>query len=493
MPSRRLKDWLAGLAFVAGGCLATAGCHTSPLTAVASPEPAPKVRLAGPDARSDPAARPLGPQMVLKWKITAPAGQQLPPVSGESIVGGDGRVDLGPYGVVAVGGLTTKQASDAIAKHVGKFLPGARIHLAAYMRPAQQQAARPASSGGMVVRGQQPAPAPAAPAEDTGPALTQTAYQSDAAPDQPLNLAVPEDTPPATAAEVIPLAAAEAPPPDKPAEKETPGDTGKKDQATENNSQAKTEVAAAGPLYPPPGGPFPGHAPNELHKISLPAYVVEPPDILLVQYHGTEQIFTDVQVVAGQHLVRPDGTISLGIYGDVPVAGLTLEQVRQAVYAKLNERTKLDPKVLEVDVLAYNSKVYYVITDGAGFGEPIYRFPITGSECVLDALSQIGGLPPQASKVRVWVARRTPHGAPCILPVDYVGVTKAGYASTNYQIMPGDRVYVAADPWRTADTLIAKWLSPVERIFGATLLGAETVTAVRNAAHANGGGNGINR
>jgi polysaccharide export outer membrane protein len=491
MPNRGLRDWLAAMGFLVGGWLAGVGCQTSPLTATLAPEPAPTVRMAGPDTRSDPASLPLGPQVVLKWTITATKGQALPPVTGESVVGADGGLDLGPYGVVPVGGLTTKQASDAIAKHMARFLPGARVHLTAYIRPPGPQARRPGPEAVMVARGQQPAPSPA---ESGGPALTQAGYQPEPAPNQPLNLATPEPAPTAEPPGALPLAAAAPQANDKPADKEKLADTEKKDQSPDTSGQARTEVAALGVPYPPPGGPFPAHAPNELHKVALPSYVVEPPDILLVEYLGSEEIFRDLQAIRGQHIVRPDGTVSLGVYGDVMVAGLTLDQVRQAIYAKLSERSKVELKVLWVDVLAYNSKVYYVITDGAGYGEQIYRFPVTGSETVLDALAQIGGLPPVASKHRIWVARRTPNcSQPCILPVDYVGVTKAGFASTNYQIMPGDRVYVAADPWRTADTVIAKWLSPVERIFGATLLGAETVTAVHNAAHPGGGGGGVVR
>src|SRR5690606_27175277 len=33
------------------------------------------------------------------------------------------------------------------------------------------------------------------------------------------------------------------------------------------------------------------------------------------------------QIITGEHLVRPDGTVSLGIYGQVFVAGMTLEVV----------------------------------------------------------------------------------------------------------------------------------------------------------------------
>jgi len=50
--------------------------------------------------------------------------------------------------------------------------------------------------------------------------------------------------------------------------------------------------------------------------------------------------------------------------------------------------------------------------------------------------------------------------------VDWDDIVKKGVTNTNYQILPGDRIYVKADPLITADTLIAKVTSPVERILG---------------------------
>ena len=51
-----------------------------------------------------------------------------------------------------------------------------------------------------------------------------------------------------------------------------------------------------------------------------------------------------------------------------------------------------------------------------------------------------------------------------------------GDVTTNYQLMPGDRVYVAEDKWVAFDTKIAKVTAPFERIFGFSILGADTVT-----------------
>ena len=58
----------------------------------------------------------------------------------------------------------------------------------------------------------------------------------------------------------------------------------------------------------------------------------------------------------------------------------------------------LDNPEISLDVFAYNSKVYYIVTQGAGQGDAVYRFPITGNETVLDAISQINGLNFNSSK-----------------------------------------------------------------------------------------------
>ena len=63
-----------------------------------------------------------------------------------------------------------------------------------------------------------------------------------------------------------------------------------------------------------------------------------------------------MQQIRGEHLVRPDGTIGLGVYGQAYVAGLTLEQARAAVEAQL-AKYLYRPEV-SLDVAAYNSKIY---------------------------------------------------------------------------------------------------------------------------------------
>jgi polysaccharide export outer membrane protein len=227
--------------------------------------------------------------------------------------------------------------------------------------------------------------------------------------------------------------------------------------------------------------------------------VVEPPDILLIR--ASASVLEPVNAALdGQHLVRPDGSVNLGVYGDVWVAGRTLEEVRDLVAAQILRRTGNKDMTVEkikrelvVDVLAYNSKVYYVITDGGGYGEQVYKIPIKGNETVLDAVGEINGLPAVASKKKIWIARATPFESPhpIILPVDWKGITQYGYAGTNYQLFPGDRIYVQSDPLIRLDVGLAKVLSPVERLLGVTLLGSTTVNSIRTNGRTTSGGSGL--
>jgi polysaccharide export outer membrane protein len=258
----------------------------------------------------------------------------------------------------------------------------------------------------------------------------------------------------------------------------------------------------SGPEAPAAALVTPANVPSELSMISLPPYAIGSPDVLLINVYtlprekGGPAVVIGPQPIDGQHLVRPDGTVNLGIWGDVSVAGLTTEQAREAVRRHVFNVMKTHPQAdknftqvddpaklfVAVDVTGYNSKAYYVITDGAGFGEQIYRFPIQGHETVLDALSNINGLPAVGSKAHVWVARRTPNTnePEQILQVDYVGMTQHGITQTNFQILPGDRVYVKAEKAFRVDGYLQKMLTPIERLLGLSLLGSSTYNSITN-------------
>ncbi|RIK74242.1 MAG: hypothetical protein DCC67_16865 [Planctomycetota bacterium] len=316
-------------------------------------------------------------------------------------------------------------------------------------------------------------------------------------------------------------------------------------------------------------GPVPNvppQMPRELAKVSLPDYIIEPPDVLtieatsllpkqpyalrpldvvavttqgmvpeetnvagefLIQANGAidlgfvlgsvqaagktvEELQADIlatlrqqvrepqvtvtltqlaaqQQIAGEHLVAPDGKVNLGTYGRVRVVGMTMEEARAAIEAHLAQY--LENPQIALDVLGYNSKVYYVVTQGAGLGDRVVILPAKGNETVLDAIGQVQGLD-STSSTRMWVAR--PGGNECggdqIMPVDWLAITQRGDVGTNYQLMPGDRLYVSEDKLVAIDTKLGKIFSPLERIFGVTLLGTQTTS--RLVFFDRGGGTG---
>jgi len=198
--------------------------------------------------------------------------------------------------------------------------------------------------------------------------------------------------------------------------------------------------------------------------------------------------FRGVQQTRGDHLVQQDGTIALGSYGCVHVTGLTLAQAKCVIEKHLSNWL-LDPEV-SLSVASFNSKVYYVIIDGGGYGQQVFRLPITGNETVLDAISMINGLPPISSTRKIWVARPTPAKNCCyqILPVNWQVITQAGDTSTNYQLFPGDRVYVKANCLLHFNNRLTQFLMPVNNMLGSTLLGVGTYDLFRFAGNNNNNG-----
>jgi polysaccharide biosynthesis/export protein len=484
----------------------------------------------------------LTPRTTVSWSIDSVTGVEHTHVmAGKEIIGPDGGLVLGPWGSVHVGGLTTLQAETAIERYLASgaggvpYVANPRVRLSldhgettvkpvAVVSPSVVSPTVPAPAASFAsptvpaspaVAPRQPLPSAAisvetqqvaqlgAPAmsDQPGPAVGDwrpvQPIASAVAPDMPASAWRPVPRPGVATAGVV-ASGFEQPMPVGPVSEgsvlytQQPADPKKADELkmprpVPESREGPVFEAAAPPFI---GGPVPDVVPppTECNKHALPPYVVEPPDILFI---NTTQQIRD-QSVNGQHLVRPDGSVSLGIYGTAEVVGLTLEQTKEAVARVLEQRiNNFDRKNLYVDVLAYNSKWYYVITDGGGYGEQVVRLPITGSETVLDGISQIYGLPAVASKKAIFVARSFPcqggHGSEQVLPVDWCAITQHAQTATNYQLMPGDRIYVRAQKIMRVDSALAKFISPIERVLGVTLLGSSTVNSIR---FPNSGGNG---
>lgn len=218
------------------------------------------------------------------------------------------------------------------------------------------------------------------------------------------------------------------------------------------------------PSEPRPPAPLPsglvlaaGTVPRELNSTGIPPYAIESTDVLVIEAllrdpksKQTESL--PVQPISGEFIVRPDGTVSLGVWGQVPVAGLSPEQATDAIRRKLAAFTQVngtsapqDRLVVSVDVKSKNSKAYHVFFEGTDGQEQVVKLPFTGNETVLDAVAAIPGLAAQADRKQIRVWRKAGVGeASQNLVVNWAAIVQRGDTRTNYTLQNGDRVYVTA-------------------------------------------------
>lgn len=175
--------------------------------------------------------------------------------------------------------------------------------------------------------------------------------------------------------------------------------------------------------------------PRELNETVLVAHYLQPGDVLIVE---PVELDSPVRFPADQKVLA-DGTIDLGGYGRVIVAGLTLEAAESAIEKTIDDR---DAKPAQVNVRLLDSvHRFYVLGEVASPGS----YPFVGNEKVLDAIMAAGGLTSQADQCRIILARPTPPPSCRVaLPICYREITQLGDTTTNYQLQPGDRIYVAS-------------------------------------------------
>jgi polysaccharide export outer membrane protein len=194
--------------------------------------------------------------------------------------------------------------------------------------------------------------------------------------------------------------------------------------------------------------------PRELSKMALEAFYVQPGDVLLIEVTDLE---ADFRLPADQ-TVMVDGTIDLAEYGRIVVAGMTIEQIEVAVTAAVQAiHPNESIKPINVRLNVAESAVYYVLGEVNAPGS----YPLIGRETVLDGIVTAGGLSDRASECQVILSRPTPPGS-CriVLPVCYDRIVQLGDTTTNYQLRPGDRIYVGT---RTFCESVQFWKSGCDR------------------------------
>jgi hypothetical protein len=113
---------------------------------------------------------------------------------------------------------------------------------------------------------------------------------------------------------------------------EPPPPSDEKDEGQKAKEKVDKLIAAYD-LKPHPVPAIPDDPPpHEGAMIDLP-YVVEPPDLIIVEVLEA----LPGRPISGERLIRPDGKIILSFYGEIPVRGLTLLQVKVAIIKQLRK------------------------------------------------------------------------------------------------------------------------------------------------------------
>lgn len=180
--------------------------------------------------------------------------------------------------------------------------------------------------------------------------------------------------------------------------------------------------------------PMPGGLNHELDKQVLPHYFVEPGDRLLIEPVELDSKFQAV----GDQEVKVDGSVDLGRFGRIRVAGMTVEAIELAITHQISDIAG-QPEAVNVQLLETNASRIYVL---GAVGSP-GSYDLAGHETVLDAIMKAGGLTSKASPCDIIMVRPTnPCDRRVVQRVCYRQITQLGDVSSNYQLQPGDRVVV---------------------------------------------------
>jgi polysaccharide biosynthesis/export protein len=143
----------------------------------------------------------------------------------------------------------------------------------------------------------------------------------------------------------------------------------------------------------------PGNIPQAGNAIDTlrPTYVLSSGDQIMLRAYQMEEISDR------PYRIDSDGNISLPVLGAVHAGGLTVEQLEASLLVRLRAYVQ-NPQVT-VNVVQYRSEPVFFV--GVFRAPGIY--PLQGRRTLVEMLTSIGGLQPNASH-RIKVTRRTEYG-----------------------------------------------------------------------------------
>jgi polysaccharide export outer membrane protein len=148
---------------------------------------------------------------------------------------------------------------------------------------------------------------------------------------------------------------------------------------------------------------------------------------------GNEGLGTDATI-------RPDGTITMPLVGDIKAAGRTPSVLKETIKAQLQNFVKLAAGN-EVTVAVKNWRSYRFTLDGEVSKAGV--FTSDHYVTVDDAIAIAGGLTRFAKRSDIILFRTDPKtGTQRQIPLDYDLLASGKRMDMNIYVLPGDRIYV---------------------------------------------------
>ena len=169
-----------------------------------------------------------------------------------------------------------------------------------------------------------------------------------------------------------------------------------------------------------------------LTTVTEDRYRLQPGDVLEVQFRYSPEFNQTVTV-------QPDGYISLEIGGDLKVAGLTVEQTREAILKKASARLQ-DP--VATIVLKEFQRPYFVV---AGEVNTPGKIEMRERVTALQAIMLAGGMKEAARSSQVVVFRRINSDTAEVKLLDLKSIRRTADLENDLTLQPGDMVFVPRD------------------------------------------------
>jgi polysaccharide export outer membrane protein len=142
--------------------------------------------------------------------------------------------------------------------------------------------------------------------------------------------------------------------------------------------------------------------------------------------------------LSGDATVRPDGTISLPLIGDLRAAGRTTTELRTEITQRLKTFIKDESATVTVAVTGINSYRFVV----SGNVEHPGVFAASHFVTVSEAIAMTGGPSRFASPVETVIIRSDASGKTRRIPIDYPSILDGKHPEHDLPLMPGDLIYV---------------------------------------------------